>query len=262
MNSSTTLEPEKIVETIAKLEKRIADRFPDSGLRKLVNQFLEIAGKSKAKIEWIAKPNLTIRILTYFIIMLGVAALIYSLSFIDFKIQNKTLSNIISFSESLFNDIILIGAAIFFMITIETRVKKTRATKLLNELRVLAHVIDMHQLTKDPAMLYEKGKNTAHSAVRELNKFELQRYLDYCSEALSLIGKVAALYAQSLPIEVVVRTVNEIEVLTNSFSRKIWQKLVILSELEEIYEIKKAPKRKKVRRKKISDKEKKENSRA
>jgi hypothetical protein len=245
MSCSTTLDPEKIVETIAKLEKRIADRFPDSGLRKLVNQFLEIAGKSKSKIEWIAKPNLTIRILTYFVIIIGIAGLIYSLSFIDLKIQNKTLGNIISISEALFNDLILIGAAIFFLVTIETRVKKTRASKLLNELRVLAHVIDMHQLTKDPAMLYEINKSTEHSPVRKLSKFELQRYLDYCSEVLSLIGKVAALYAQSLPIDVVVRAVNEIEVLTNSFSRKIWQKLVILSELEEHSQTKKASKRKK-----------------
>ena len=253
MSCSTTLDPERIVETIAKLEKRIADRFPDSGLRKLVNQFLEIAGKSKNKIEWIAKPNLTIRILTYFVIIIGIIGLIYSLSFIDLKIQNKTLGNIISITESLFNDLVLIGAAIFFMVTIETRVKKNRASKLLNELRVLAHVIDMHQLTKDPAMLYEMNKSTVHSPVRKLSKFELQRYLDYCSEALSLIGKVAALYAQSLPADVrsdvVVRTVNDIEVLTNSFSRKIWQKLVILSELEENSQERKATKRKKTRAK-------------
>ncbi|NJO92697.1 MAG: hypothetical protein HC831_29815, partial [Chloroflexia bacterium] len=66
-----------------------------------------------------------------------------------------------------------------------------------------------------------------------LSKFELQRYLDYCSEALSLVGKVAALYAQSLPNEGVVRTVNEIELLSTGFSRKIWQKLIILNQMDE-----------------------------
>jgi hypothetical protein len=61
----------------------------------------------------------------------------------------------------------------------------------------------------------------------------LQRYLDYCSEILSLIGKVAALYAQSLPDDVIVSTVNDIESLTDGLSRKIWQKIMILSEIDE-----------------------------
>jgi hypothetical protein len=58
--------------------------------------------------------------------------------------------------------------------------------------------------------------------------FELQRYLDYCSEATAIISKVAALYAQSLEDDVVIRAVNEIEVLCTGLSRKIWQKLIIL----------------------------------
>ncbi len=234
MKKIINLESERIVRTIQRLEKRIADRFPDSGLRKVVNQFLEIAAKSKRNIEWIAEPNLLIRVFSYFIIVIGTAALIYSFTIIDLKIENKTLSNILTLSESLFNDLILIGAAMFFMITFETRVKKNRASKLLNELRVIAHVIDMHQLTKDPSMIHEPEKVTENSPIRKMSKFEIQRYLDYCSEALSLVGKVAALYAQSLPNEVVVRTVNEIEVLSTGFSRKIWQKLIILNELEEV----------------------------
>ena len=91
----------------------------------------------------------------------------------------------------------------------------------------------MHQLTKDPGMIQETKKSTLHSPKRKLSKFELQRYLEYCSEALSLIGKVAALYAQSLPSEVIVRMVNEIEGLSTGFSRKMWQKLIILNEMED-----------------------------
>jgi len=233
MKESTRLQSDKIVQTIEKLEKRIADRFPNSGLRKVVKQFLEIAGKSKKNIEWISKPNFAIRIFSYLIIAVGVVAIIYSFTLIDLKIQNRTLSNIVSFTESLFNDLVLIGAAIFFMVTIETRVKRRRTSKMLNELRVIAHVIDMHQLTKDPGMMQESRMYTENSPSRTLTKFELERYLDYCSEALSLIGKVAALYAQSLPDEVVVRTVTEIEGLSTGFSRKIWQKLIILNGMED-----------------------------
>lgn len=247
MDSNIQLQSERIIRTIERLEKRIADRFPESGLRKVVLQFLEIAGKSQKNIEWISKPNLLIRGLSYFIIVIGIAALMYSFTLIDLKIQNKTLGNVIALIESFFNDLILIGAAIFFMVTVETRVKRKRASKLLNELRVIAHVIDMHQLTKDPGMLAEPERLTEHSPKRKLSKFELQRYLDYCSETLSLLGKVAALYAQSLPNDVVVRTVNEIEVLSTGFSRKIWQKLIILNEMDKKPKARKRTTKKKAR---------------
>ncbi len=152
MKSGIVLEFDRIVRTIERLEKRISDRFPDSDLRKVVHQFLKIAGESNKNIEWISKPNMSIRFFSYFVIILGVAAIIYSFTIIDFTIQNKTLSNIVALSESLFNEMILIGAAIFFMITIKTRMKRRRTAELLNKLRVIAHVIDMHQLTKDPGM--------------------------------------------------------------------------------------------------------------
>jgi hypothetical protein len=45
---------------------------------------------------------------------------------------------------------------------------------------------------------------------------------------LSLVGKLAALYAQSNSDSVVLQSVNDIETLTNGISRKIWQKIMIL----------------------------------
>jgi hypothetical protein len=44
---------------------------------------------------------------------------------------------------------------------------------------------------------------------RTMTRFELTRYLDYCSEALSLTGKVAALYIQNFEDEVALQAVNK-----------------------------------------------------
>ncbi len=231
MKNNITLDYFKIIFTLERLEKRISDRFPDSGLRAVINDFLVIAKQSKKNIEWISKPHLFLRFFSYFVISIAVGGIFFSFINIDFQNDVKTLSNIITTSEALFNELVLIGAAIFFMVTIETRVKRHKASKFLNELRVIAHVIDMHQLTKDPGMHESFGQDTKNSPARELDTFELQRYLDYCSEAFSLIGKVAALYAQSLPNEVVVKTVNEIEDLSSGLSRKVWQKLIILNDM-------------------------------
>lgn len=94
--------------------------------------------------------------------------------------------------------------------------------------RSLVRIVDMHQLTKDPDTVLRERKVTASSPTRALTPFELGRYLDYCSELLSVTSKVAALYAQQLEDPVILDAVNEVESLTVGLSAKIWQKLVIL----------------------------------
>lgn len=230
MDNTIKLSYDKITSTIDLLVKRIQERFPESGLANVSEKFSKIAKKSKTNIEWIAKPNLSVRLFSYLIILIGIGGIIFSIKYVDWRIQDTTLANIVALSESIFNDLILLGAAIFFLVTLESRIKRKRAIQHLNELRVIAHVIDMHQLTKDPSLINIEGYNTLNSPKRTLTNFELERYLDYCSESASLIAKVAALYAQSLPDEVVVKTVNEIETLCTGLSQKIWQKLIILNE--------------------------------
>ncbi|HVG35487.1 MAG TPA: hypothetical protein VM911_20720 [Pyrinomonadaceae bacterium] len=132
-------------------------------------------------------------------------------------------------SEAGINLLILIGATILFLITLESRIKRSRALKAIHELRALAHVIDMHQLTKAPDRILLKGEKTPSSPKQSLSAFELVRYLDYCSEMLSLTGKIAALYVQKFNDPVALTAVEEVEELTTGLTRKIWQKIMILN---------------------------------
>jgi hypothetical protein len=61
-----------------------------------------------------------------------------------------------------------------------------------------------------------------------MTREQLGRYLDYCSEMLSLASKVAALFVQELNDPQVLAAVDEVSGLTNGLSQKIWQKLTIL----------------------------------
>ena len=130
--------------------------------------------------------------------------------------------------DAAMNVVVLTGAALLFAVTLEDRLKRRRSLRELYVFRSIAHVIDMHQLTKDPGTLLGRGPATAASPKRTMTKYELTRYLDYCSEMQSLTGKLAALYAQNLPDPVVIDVVNDIEELTANFSRKVWQKISIL----------------------------------
>lgn len=229
----TQLAPDRIIKTIAKLKKRIEDRFPESNLSATCNGFIEIANESKKNIELINQPHLPIRIFAFIIIALVIIIVGYSFSLINFKVSNLSFVDLVTLAEATINDLVLLGAAIFFLASLELRLKRAKALKILDQLRGLAHVIDMHQLTKDPTMVGVIELKTYNSPKRTLSKFELQRYLDYCSEMLSLVGKIAALYSQNLSDDVIIGAVNEIETLSSGLSNKIWQKIMILSDISD-----------------------------
>ena len=77
-------------------------------------------------------------------------------------------------------------------------------------------------------MLSAGFKPTAKSPQRITDRCRARAYLDYCSEMLSITGKVAALFAQSVNDEVVIEAVNDIEELGSNLSRKIWQKITLI----------------------------------
>jgi hypothetical protein len=131
-------------------------------------------------------------------------------------------------SESLINDLVFLGVAIFFLVSLETRVKRKRALAALHRLRSVAHIVDMHQLTKDPDRIRSPETDTASSPQRALTPAELGRYLDYCSELLSVVSKLAALHAQRFNDSVTLAAVNEVETLCTGLSNKIWQKITLI----------------------------------
>jgi len=147
---------------------------------------------------------------------------------VGWHVDIKDLMELVPFLQAGIESFIFLGAGIAFLMTIETRIKRRRALRAVRELRALAHLIDMHQLDKDPVYLAESGEATPSSPVRTMTAFELNRYFDYCCELLSLLGKLAALYGQNLDDPVAVGAVDKIESLTTGLSRKIWQKTTLL----------------------------------
>jgi len=227
MSQYKQLNLQAVIATIETLQHRVAERFPESGLHGVCNELLSVAVGSQKTVERLASPLLEVRIGVGIIIFLGLMGVVYSFSIVDFTMSKLSLTDLIQVFESLINDILLVGASLYFLLSVETKIKRARALSALHELRSLAHVVDMHQLTKDPSAL--AGKTTQSSPKRTMDAYDLQRYLDYCSEMLSLVGKVAALYSQKLPDHEIVGAASQIEDLCTGLSRKIWQKLVVLA---------------------------------
>jgi len=232
--SYRVLDANHILKTLGNLHKRITERFPESGLSQICMELLQICNESKKRCEWIDKPLIGLRIGIGVIIVIILIGAVETFMIAHMGETDFQFANFVNILESGLNTVVLIGAAILFLITVETRIKRHRAIKAINELRTLAQVIDMHQLTKNPDRLGKSWTATEHSPKPTLNAFELSRYLDYCSEMVSLCGKVAALYGQSLQDNVVLGAVNDLEAMTTGLSRKIWQKIILLKQSGQV----------------------------
>jgi hypothetical protein len=128
-------------------------------------------------------------------------------------------------------NVVFLGVAVLFLTHVESRLKRRRAFAAIHELRSIAHIVDMHQLTKNPDRFLAGSAPTASSPSRVGTRFELSRYLAYCTELLSLTSKVAALYVQEFEDRVVLEAVNDVETLATGLSTKIWQKIIILDRM-------------------------------
>ncbi len=84
------LDPEKIVETVKRLCNRIEERFPASGLGRVCGDLLEIANENKSRAEWIARPNIGLRVGTVLVIVLSLIGLFYSVIGVFFLLPDLT----------------------------------------------------------------------------------------------------------------------------------------------------------------------------
>jgi hypothetical protein len=215
--------------TIAQLEHRISTRFPGSGLSQLGNELIQLAAEIEPRINYLRRPLWWLRALIA-LAMFGVIALSFwsTLHFLKIATGESTnMAELLQGVDAAINELILLSLALLFLVSTENRLKRRHALRLLHRLRSIAHVVDMHQLTKDPDFALHPQPTSA-SPTRALKGFQLARYLDYCSEMLALISKLAALHTQYLQDPVVLGAVKDIEALTAGLSSKIWQKIMIL----------------------------------
>ncbi|RWD51202.1 MAG: hypothetical protein EOS26_26160 [Mesorhizobium sp.] len=225
-----TLDSKLIIETAERLEKRVAERFPHAGLRGVAIELVSLSRDLAKAAKALEAPIWWLRGVVIAAIAAGALMFLFVGTILPLGRISGTDDAVQSVQgiESLINMIILAVLGFLALIRTEERIKRKQVFRKLHGLRSLIHVIDMHQLTKDPAALSTEFKPTSHSPARITDRADLARYLDYCSEMLSITGKVAALFAQSVNDNVVVDGVNDIESLSSNLSRKIWQKITLI----------------------------------
>src|SRR3989338_930014 len=175
------LRSQEIIQTSDGVLEAIAERFPCSGLSGIAREIHERAGQMDAGIAAIMRPRKTIRVLsamlTALLVLLALVLLSLFFRMILYNLHEEFLQAI----DAVISAIVLLGGGLFFVVSAERRQRGKDSLRQLHTLRALAHVIDMHQLKKDPLISRRPAER-------------VPEYLDYCSDLLNIIGKMAAYY--------------------------------------------------------------------
>lgn len=220
-----------VLATVRRLEQRIEARFPGRGLHRLAGELARLVDEvatSTASVRgrrsWL-RPMSRAGIVVVVLLASVVMVLAVHAAVVDAPDDGLAW---IPLLESAVNDLVFAGLAIWFLWSVPERLQRQRLLDLLHRLRSMAHIVDMHQLTKDPERLRSSFNPTSASVDMDLTPQQLEHYLDYCSELLSLVGKAAALCAEESRDPIVLDTVSTVETLTVSLERKVWQKITVL----------------------------------
>src|SRR5208282_2474159 len=100
----------------------------------------------------------------------------YLLYHIHTRWEFGTITEVFEAADAGFNLLVLLAGALWFLITIENRIKRKKALEFIEELREFLHVIDVTQLYYTP-VLY----NTDTGAPRTSLSFDYTYFL-YCTQ--------------------------------------------------------------------------------
>lgn len=226
------LDPAAVRETVDRLHARVSARFPDRNLRHVAAELATLVREVAEGEARTRRREHVARVVSVVGVVLVVVTTVVTLS-VAVRDALAAASSLRAFEwlpvlESGINDAVFAGVAVWFLLAVPDRLRRAATLRRLHRLRSLAHVVDMHQLTKDPERLRPSFRPTDRSVPADLEADDLAAYLDYCTELLSLVSKTAALCAEENTDPVVLDTVSTVENVTGGMSTKIWQKIATL----------------------------------
>jgi hypothetical protein len=223
------LESAEITATALALSDRVGARFPGSGLSRIARELVGVCQDAAETAAWLGGPRRLLRLGVAFGVLIVLVAFLGTVLGVRLRLAFTTFSEFVQGLQAAIQNFVFLGITVLFLLSLERRWKRRRALRALHSLRSIAHIIDMHQLTKDPDRW--SASEADEDDEDALGTRDLIRYLDFCSDLLALISKAAALYVQDFDDSATLAAVNEIENLTAGLSRKIWQKIMILDRI-------------------------------
>lgn len=223
------INPTKLIDSVGKMADRVEEQFPSSGLSAVANEVAAVAEGTVARVAEIKKPRIGLRIGVGIMVLLVLSGPLLFSFLLSFSEEVTNLGDFLEATDAGLHMLLVLAGGIYFLVGMENRMRRNQALDAIAEFRSLTHLVDLHQINKNPGLDSLKPPENDKRTVR--SDEALASYLDFSGDLLSIVGKLAAYYAQNLSDRVVLDAVNEIETLTCSLSNKLWLKILVLREM-------------------------------
>lgn len=225
------LDPKKLISTTQELVTWMKAEFPKAHLTSVAEEVGLVAREAMRKADSIRRANLWLR--------LGIGLILggTAIAFIH-QLWVHPIKEILHFLDMTKGVGMYAIAFIIFLATLEVRWKRRNCILAVHELRSVAHIIDMHQLSKDDAVEQFRSRDDEPSD-KTAHRTYVEKYLHACIVLLALVSKIGQLYIDHFPDPVATTSVNEFEETCHGFSMQIWSKINNL-EPEPATDVKKA----------------------
>lgn len=222
-NQKHRLDPVRIILTAEHLAHRVSSRFPESTLAGLATDLVEIARKTDERARQARKPIRYVHGAGWVASALSVWGLWYIVDHIQTHLINANLefdniTDLFEAADAGFNILVALAGALWFLVTIETRVKRKQALEHIGELLEFVQLIDVTQLYYTPE-LYQS--NLSPNSTQP--KFD-HTYLLFCNEMLAMIGNLAPLYTRGNMDDAVWRATSDVVMLANAIEGRLFAK--------------------------------------
>jgi hypothetical protein len=208
------LDSGKIVETATNLANDIGARLPGSTLAALADELKTTAVTADDRVRRAQEPMISIRLISVAAVVAVLLALWYLARHIHAKWEFATINEVFDGVHTGFELLVILAGAIWFCVTLETRLKRKAALAFIEDLREFIHVIDVTQLYYTPD-LYGSRVGDARTT-RALD----ETYLLYCTQMLAVISNLAPLCSRGAPGDSVLRAASDVEMLAIAVSTK------------------------------------------
>ena len=210
------LDPAKLISTSNTLAGWIDRGFNHAHLSVVAANVQRLTQEAVVTAERIRRPIWPLRVGIWGLCLVFVAGAVQQL-------VSHRLDEVLHFLDETKEAALYLGGFLLGFITLEVRLKRRRAIKAVNELRAVAHIVDMHQLAKDQAIGEFREQTTPE---------KMESYLHACIALLALLSKIGQLYVEHFPDTVATQAVNEFEMIATGLSNKIWMKILSLQRPE------------------------------
>lgn len=212
------LDPARIIETADALAQRVERGLPGSTLAGLAAELATIARDTGRRVQEAKKPIVAIRVASATTIVCTLLGLLYFLRNIQSRTEFTSVSEFLGAVDTGFNFLVALAGAMWFLATLEARLKRKVVLDHIQELREFVHVIDATQLYYTPDLYPQDGDASGHR-----QRFD-HTYLLFCTQMLGVICNLAALYTRGEAGDSIMQSAGSVEMFSAALTSKLYGK--------------------------------------